>query len=172
MPNSVTTGPPWIRCSKIASSGASATRVFKRSCSRKIIHLATSVTLAQGSETAAKSVKEMNAPSLKLDSTNSSKVTVKSEPVHRVAGKKPHTREGGMTCHCCGTPGHLATVCKFRESVCHKFKKKWHLARVCRSKPAPQPPFQGIKPKRPILIPSSKSTRSQISTQMIPFSPF
>ena len=123
--------------------------VQKKLLQEKDLTLQQAVTLAQGSETAAKNVKEMNAPSLELDSTNSPKVTVKSEPVHRLAGKKPRTREGGVTCHRCGNPGHLATVCKFRESVCHKCKKKGHLARVCRSKSTPQPPFRGTKPKRP-----------------------
>ena len=131
------------------SSGTSATSVQKKLIQEKYLTLQQAVTLAQGSETAAKNVKETNAPSLELDSTKSSKVTVKSEPVYRVAGKKPRTREGEVTCHRCGTPGHLATVCKFRESVCHKFKKKGNLGRVCGSKSTPQPPFRGTKPKRP-----------------------
>ena len=36
---------------------------------------------------------------------------------------------------------------RFWDSVCHKCKKKGHLARVCRSKSQPQPTPQG-RPKR------------------------
>ena len=99
---------------------------------------ARALAVAQGAETAVKNLKEMQAPRQESTSSSSSTtgVTVKSEPVHKVAGKKVSTKEGGarVTCHCCGNPGHLAPVCRFRESVCHKCKKKGHLARVCRSK--------------------------------------
>ena len=85
----------------------------------KDLTLQQAVTLAQGSETAARNVKEMNAPKYaESDSNNSSRVPVKPEPVNKVAGKKPRTKEGGVTCHRCGTPGHLATVCRFQDSVC------------------------------------------------------
>jgi len=73
------------------------------------------LTLAQGSETAAKNVKEMNAPKQECDS---SRVAVKPEPVYKVAGKrlKPQNRTngGGVTCHRCGThpwsPGNCVQI--------------------------------------------------------------
>lgn len=115
------------------------------------------LTLAQGSETAAKNVKEMNAPKQECDS---SRVAVKPEPVYKVAGKrlKPQNRTngGGVICHRCGTPGHLATVCKFQDSICHKCKKKGHLARVCRSATTSSP---GSKPQRPKAKPTSQPVR-------------
>ena len=82
-------------------------------------------------------------------SSSSAGVHIKTEPVHKVSGKSASTSEGGarVTCRHCGKPGHLATVCRFRDSVCHKCKKKGHLVRVCRSKSQPQPTPQG-RPKR------------------------
>ena len=56
---------------------------------------------------------------------NFSKLTIsrqsKTKPVHKVSGK----REGGprVTCHRCGKPGHLATVCRHRESVWDIWRK-------------------------------------------------
>ena len=112
---------------------------------------AKAVSIAKGFETATKNLKEMQAPG-KAESTSGSStgVHVKSEPVHKVAGKRASTAEGGarVICHRCGKPGHLATVCRFRDSVCHKCKKKGHLARVCKSKSQPQPAPQGKSTKR------------------------
>ena len=113
---------------------------------------ARALTVAQGAETAVKNLKEMQASKLELSSNSSSStgVTVKSEPVHKVSGKKASSNEGGarLTCHRCGKPGHLVPVCRFRESVCHKCKKKGHLTKVCRSKSQTQPTSHGTKPKR------------------------
>ena len=100
---------------------------------------AKAVSVARGFETADKNLKEMHTS--EPTSSSSAGVHIKTEPVHKVSGKSASTSEGGarVTCHRCGKPGHLATVCRFRDSVCHKCKKKGHLARVCRSKSQPQP---------------------------------
>uniref|UniRef100_A0A1X7TMX5 CCHC-type domain-containing protein n=1 Tax=Amphimedon queenslandica TaxID=400682 RepID=A0A1X7TMX5_AMPQE len=37
-------------------------------------------------------------------------------------------------CPRCGTAGHLATVCRFKEAFCHHCGKKGHLLNVCNSK--------------------------------------
>ena len=101
------------------------------------------MSIAKGFETATKNLKEMQAPG-KAESTSG------SSTVHKVAGKIASTTEGGaqVTCHCCGKPGHLATVCRFRDSVYHKCKKKGHLAKICKSKCQPQPAPQGKLTKR------------------------
>ena len=69
---------------------------------------------------ATKNLKEMQAPG-KAESTSGSStgVHVKSEPVHKVAGKRASTTEGGprVICHHFGKPGHLATVCRFQDNV-------------------------------------------------------
>ena len=78
--------------------------------------------LAQGLETAAQNVQTLKASTQGSDPG-------KSE-VHKIAdaGK-------GLTCHRCGKIGHIATKCRYKDTVCHKCGKKGHLKAVCRSKP-------------------------------------
>ena len=78
-------------------------------------------------------------------------IRVKPEPVHKMSGKKGAgggTGESGarVTCYRCGKAGHLANVCRFRDSVCHKCKKRGHLASVCRGKQqgSPSPPAKKV----------------------------
>lgn len=123
--------------------------------------LARALTVAQGAESADKNLKEMKAPPQELDSTSSSQtsVRVKSEPIQKVNARKKLTTatkegaQGGVICHRCGHPGHLATTCRFKDQVCHRCKKRGHLARVCRSKPKTFPPTQGTQSKRPTSQP-------------------
>ena len=68
--------------------------------------------IAKGSEAADRNLREMKAPKRELDSSSKG-ATMKTEPVHKVSRKKPSTKHAGLVCHCCGTPGHLATVCRF-----------------------------------------------------------
>ena len=78
--------------------------VSVRNYSRKRI-LATydrAISIAQRVETASKNLKEMKIP--KSDST-----VTKSESVHKVFRKKSQSDGKEVTCHHCGTPGHLAT---------------------------------------------------------------
>ena len=121
---------------------------------------ARALTVAQGSKTADKNLLEMKAPSQELDSTSSSQrsMRVKSEPIQKINAKKESSTvregaQGGMTCHRCGRPGHLATTCQFKDQVCHRCKKQGHLARVCWSKPKTFPPTQGTQSRRPISQP-------------------
>ena len=53
-----------------------------------------------------------------------------------------------VTCHRCGTPGHLAAQYKFKDWVCYQCGKKGHLLKVCQSTPKPQDPTQVPKCKR------------------------
>ena len=92
--------------------------------------LARALTVAQGAETADKNLLEMKAPPQELDSTSSSQpsVRVKSEPIQKINAKKKSSTaregvQGGVTCHHCGRPGHLATTCRFKDQVCHRCKK-------------------------------------------------
>ena len=79
---------------------------------------------------------------------------VKVEPVKKIHAKRRLSpskgAQGGVTCHRCGNPGHVATTCRFKDKVCHKCKKRGHLARVCRSAP---PSSQGSQSKRPTSQP-------------------
>ena len=85
------------------------------------------VELAESAEAAAKGQKEMRSPLKPADSP---------DPVQTVmTGKEAKA----IVCHRCANPGHLATVCRFKDKVCHNCKKRGHIARACRSKTQPQP---------------------------------
>ena len=59
-----------------------------------------------------------------------------------------------MTCHRCGTPGHLVTVCKFSDTICHKCKKRdtWQECVGVRVRPNPRPLPQGVDQRDPSLL--------------------
>jgi hypothetical protein len=89
--------------------------------------------LAQRVETAAKNVLTLKAQRTEPEKTE----------VHKFAdaGK-------GLTCQSCGKIGHIATKCRFKDTICHKCGKKGHLKVVCRSKPK----GSGQKRRNPHII--------------------
>ena len=95
------------------------------------------IELALGVEAASKNLKEMKPDS-------------RPEPVHKVYLRRPrpNSEAKDVTCHRCGTPGHLATVCRFQDRTCYKCGKKGHLAKVCRSQTKSQSPA-GARSRRP-----------------------
>ena len=77
------------------------------------------VTLVEGVETATQNLLEINPVS----------GGIKREPMNIVSEREPiqwTLGASGVTCHCCGVPGHIAS--------CHQCikGKRGHLARVCR----------------------------------------
>ena len=56
---------------------------------------AKAVSVVQSFETADKNLKEIHAPKAESTSGSSTGVYVKSEPVHKVSGKRASTTEGG-----------------------------------------------------------------------------
>ena len=85
----------------------------------KDLTYAKTLSIAQGFETAERNMKKMHhAPVTDSDAG----IQVKPEPVHKMSGKKGSsggTGESGarVTCYRCGKPGHLANMCRFRDSV-------------------------------------------------------
>ena len=73
---------------------------------------------SQGLETAAKNVKELKIGRRELEG-----VVVKQE-VNKVSHEKRKSKPPTVTitCYRCGTLGHLATQCKFKEAICHQCK--------------------------------------------------
>ena len=74
--------------------------------------------LSRSLETAAKNVKELKIGRRELEG-----VVVKQE-VNKVSHEKRKSKPPTVTimCYRCGTPGHLATQCKFKEAICHQCK--------------------------------------------------
>ena len=54
--------------------------------------------------------------------------------VHQV---KHYGKNDGIVCHRCGSKGHKAPACRFKNAKCHSCGKIGHLKRVCRSKGRP-----------------------------------
>ena len=106
------------------------------------------LSIVLGAEMADHNLREMKKPVKEA----SAGVSVKSEPVHKVSGKRittttttraPTARAGSaeLACHHCGATQHLAPA---KDHVCHKCERRGHLARVCRrSQAKPQASFRG-----------------------------
>ena len=125
--------------------------IQKKLLQEKELTFQRALAIAQGSEPADRNLREMKAPKQELDS-NSRRITVKPVPVHKVCRKKPSIKDMGVTCHHCGTPGHLATMRRFRDWTCNKCGKRGHLVKVCWSKPNPKQLPAGAK-SRPVSRP-------------------
>lgn len=86
--------------------GINDERIREKLLQEKDLTYDRAIAIAQRVETASKNLKEMKVP--KSDST-----VTKSESVHKVFRKKSPPERKEVTCHRCGTPGHLATMCHF-----------------------------------------------------------
>lgn len=91
----------------------------------KDLTYAKTLSIAQGFETAERNMKEMHHAPV---TDSGAGIRVKPEPVHKMSGKKGSgggTGESGarVTCYRCGKPGHLANVCRFRDSVVTSVKR-------------------------------------------------
>ena len=104
-------------------SGVNEEAIQRKLLAERELTYDSALRIAQGLETAAKDLKEMQNPGA------GATPTVKNEPTNNV-----QTRPN-RACHRCGVQGHFANKCQFKGSVCHKCGKTGHLARVCHSKP-------------------------------------
>lgn len=91
------------------------------------------IQLAQRMETAEQNVREMGGEL----------VLEKIKGVHRVKQKQHKGERHGSYSHC-GNAGHVGSACPFQERICHKCKKRGHLARMCRSLSYKSTPTTGI----------------------------
>ena len=144
----------WTRYSGTDSYGAVKNdSIQKKLLQEKDLTFQRALVITQRSEVADQNLRDMKAPKQELNS-NSKGVTVKCGPVHKVSRRNSNTKNMGGTCDHCGTPGHLATACRFQDQTCHKCRKRGHLAKVCRqSKFNPKQPPLGAKLKRPVSQP-------------------
>ena len=108
--------------------GINDTIIQLRLLSEKELSFKTALELAQGMESAAENVSELNVPACDLPSSTGPSITAGQNPVNQVgdnAAGRPYR---------CGKPGHYASTCKHKETVCNKCGKVGDLQKVCRSK--------------------------------------
>ena len=89
--------------------------------------------LVQAIESAERDTKQLKA----AQTTSTPQVHYSTTPKHKQKGSeqsKSAKKESSIVCYRCGG-SHLATACRFINTVCHACKKRGHIARVCRSKP-------------------------------------
>ena len=106
--------------------------------------------LAQGMETAAQNVKELQGGT-QSSSREVNKVTPQVKGKHarsapQFKGKSDHT------CFRCGKAGHLASKCKFKDAQCYHCGKSGHVQAACygkakgtAKKPGPPRPVQPVQ---------------------------
>ena len=112
--------------------------VQQRLLSESLLSFKKALSLTQGLETAVQHVKELLGAAVAT-----------SQEVHKVASqpafqskRKPDKFKGRSTsaCYRCGTSGHPAYRCKFKDVECYSCGKKGHYWAVCHSKPKPSGP--------------------------------
>ena len=87
--------------------------------------------LAQGLETAAKNVQELQGSKRGQGSILPGDSSVDSG-IHKLSHQKKK-RQDRMSCYRCGKEGHTAAKCHFKDVKCHNCGKIGHLRKVCRS---------------------------------------
>ena len=105
--------------------------IQRRLLAEKGLSFKTALELAQGMESAAKNVRELNVPARELPST-AGPTAAAHNPVNQVGDNAAN--RSPPTCYRCGKPGHYASSCKYKKTVCNKCGIVGHLQKVCRSK--------------------------------------
>ncbi len=107
--------------------GVNDDRMQRRLLSEPKLTFKRALELAQGLETAAKNVQELQASTRMPGATD----PTAGGGVHRLGPKKKRSDD---TCYRCGNLGHAGSTCRHKDAKCHNCGKVGHLRKVCRSK--------------------------------------
>ena len=109
--------------------GIADSRVQRRLLAEPDLTLKTALELAQAHEMAEKGTQQLQQ---RPQSSSLLKIGQAKTPNHRQqTARPPQQQPRDNLCYRCG--GKHAGTCRFKDAICHKCKKKGHLARVCRS---------------------------------------
>ena len=110
--------------------------VQRRLLSESPLSFDKALSLAQGLETAAQNVKELQGGAGTNSQSEVHKVT--SQQAHQNKEKPDSVKDRSVAaCYRCGKPGHRTAQCRFKTAECHRCGKKGHIRAVCHSKPKP-----------------------------------
>ena len=99
--------------------------------------------LAQGLESAAQNVKQLQSTGSRQEVPGATGTT-HMQGVHKVSHPDQRKPDSGANCYRCGKPGHSAAKCRFKDAKCHYCGKTGHIKAVCRMK---QKTAAGKKPQ-------------------------
>ena len=116
--------------------GISGKVVQRRLLSESALSFDKALSMAQGLETAAQSVKELQGGAGATSQREVHRVT--SQQAFQNKGKPDRLKgNSASACYRCGKSGHGASQCRFKSAECHRCGKKGHICVVCHSKPKP-----------------------------------
>ena len=116
--------------------GITDSRVQRRLLAEPDLTLKKALELAQAQEMAEKGTQQLQQQ--RPQGSSLLKIRHAKPPIRRQPTDCPQQQQREHLCYQCGG-AHSTATCRFKDAVCHKCKKKGHLARVCRSSTQQQP---------------------------------
>ena len=92
--------------------------------------LAKAVEIAQGQEAAAQNLKKLRSVSKGIETVQR---VISTQGRGHGAKLRDSKSVPSKPCYRCGATDHWASTCRFKDTTCHKCKKRGHIAKVCRS---------------------------------------
>ena len=120
--------------------GVNHEAITNRLLSEKKLTFDKAMELAQAIESAERDTRQLQAAQSTSTTPQVHLTTAhKQKNRQRRESSRPARQGNSVACYRCGGP-HLASTCRFINTVCHACKKRGHIVRVCRSKAQPGRP--------------------------------
>ena len=137
--------------------------VQRRLLSESALSFHKALSIAQGLDTAAQNVKELQGGAGATSQREVHRVT--SQQAFQNKGKPGRLKgNSASACYQCGKSGHGASQCRFKSAKCHRCGKKGHIRVVCHSKPKPaghSHSVQQVHVKREMLTKERKMRKKE-----------